>query len=96
MAIQKTRETDFGIIILDMKLPPLNGLETYLAIRDIRPDVVVIIITGYPQEMGDLAQQAVGKSAYVCLEKPIDMDSLLLLLDQIERQKAKGKRGVAQ
>ncbi len=84
MAIEKAWEKDFGIIILDMKLPPLNGLETYLAIRDIRPNVVVIVITGYPQEMGNLAQQAVQKNAFACLEKPIDMDDLVSLLGQIK------------
>lgn len=88
-AIQKTREEHFDVIILDMKLPPINGLKTYISIRDIRPNVVVIIITGYPKEMGHLAQEAVQKSAHVCLEKPIDMDNLISLLEQIEKQKAK-------
>ena len=83
-AIEKAWEKDFAIIILDMKLPPLNGLETYLAIRDIRLNVVVIVITGYPQEMGNLAQQAVQKNAFACLEKPIDMDDLVSLLEQIK------------
>jgi len=89
-AIEKVRENQFDIIILDMKLPSLNGLETYLAIREIRPNVIVILTTGYSREMGKLAQQAVEKNAYVCLEKPIDMDELLLLLEQINEQKAKG------
>ncbi len=84
MAIEKAWENAFDIIILDMKLPSLNGLETYLAIRDIRPNVVVIVITGYPQEMGNLAQQAVQKNAFACLEKPIDMDDLVSLLGQIK------------
>ena len=88
-AIQKTQEEDFDVIILDMKLPPLNGLKTYLSIRDIRPNVVVIVITGYLMEMSRFAQEAVQKSAYVCLEKPIDMNNLISLLEQIEKQKAK-------
>lgn len=89
-AIHKAWQKDFDIIILDMKLPPLNGLETYLAIRDIRPKVVVIIVTGYMREMGEVAQQALEKAAHTLLEKPIDMDNLVLLLKQIEEQKAKG------
>lgn len=88
-AIQKAQEEDFDVIILDMKLSPLNGLETYISIRDIRPNVIVIVITGYPKEVGQLAQEAVQKNAYVCLEKPIDMNNLILLLEQIEKQKAK-------
>lgn len=88
-AIEKAQENDFDIIILDMKLPSLNGLEVYLAIRKIRPNVVVIIITGYPKEMGDLAQEAVQKGAYICLEKPIDMDDLLSMLEQVKERKSK-------
>jgi DNA-binding NtrC family response regulator len=90
MAIEKVWENNFDIILLDMKLPPLNGLETYLAIREIRWNVVVIVITGYLQEMGDLTQKALQESAYVCLEKPLNMDELISLLEKIKEQKVKG------
>ncbi len=90
MAIEKAWENDFDIMLIDLKLPPLNGLETYLSIRDFRPNVVVIIITGYPQEMAKLAQQALQKNAYACLEKPINMGELVSLIEQIKEQKAKG------
>lgn len=89
-AIEKAWENDFDVILLDMKLPPLNGLETYLSVRDIRLDVVVIIITGHRQEMGDLVEQAIRETAYTCLEKPIDMDELFSLLEQIMEHKGKG------
>ena len=89
-AIEKVIENNFDIVIIDMKLPPMNGLETYLAIRDLRPGVVAIIVTGYPEEMGGLAEKALNKNAYVCLEKPIDMDNLLLLIGEIEEKKSGG------
>ena len=82
-AVRKATESKFDIILLDMNLPILNGLETYMHIRNIRPDVVVIIITGYLKEQGDLAQQTLDGGAYVCLEKPLDMDRLLNLLQEI-------------
>jgi two-component system response regulator HydG len=89
-AVQASRENNFDIMLIDMKMPVLNGLETYLVIRDIRPDVVAIIITGYRQEVGDLVQHALQESVYTCLEKPIDMENLLSLLKQIKEQKDKG------
>ena len=52
--------------------------------------MVAIIITGYRQEMRELAQQALQKRAYACLEKPINMDELVSLLERIREQKAKG------
>lgn len=91
-AIKKAHEENFDVILLDMKLPPINGLETYLLIRDIRPNVIVIIITGYPKEMGDLAREAIEKNAYICLEKPIDMDNLISIIKQIKVHKAAGIR----
>ena len=90
MAIEKAQKNDFAIMLLDMKLPPLNGLETYLSIRDFRPNVVVIIITGYRQEMSELVQRALQENVYACLEKPINMDGLLSLLEQIGEQKDTG------
>ena len=89
-AVERAWENNFDIMLIDVKLPPLNGLETYLAIRDFRPNVVAIIITGYSEEMGKLVHQALRDCAYACLEKPINMDELVLLLRQIEEQKAKG------
>ncbi len=90
MAVEKAWENNFDIMLIDLKLPSLNGLETYLAIRDIRPDAVVIIITGYPQEMSKLAQQALQGNAYACLEKPVKVDELVSLFKQIKEQKDKG------
>jgi len=90
MAIEKVWENNFDIILLDMKLPPLNGLETYLAIREVRSNVAVIVITGYLQEMGDLIQKALQESAYVCMEKPVNMDKLISLLDKVKDQNVKG------
>ena len=90
IAIEKAKKDNFDVMLIDLKLPALNGLETYLAIRDFRPNVVAIVITGYPHEMAKLAQQALQKNAYACLEKPIDMGELVSLFEQIKEQKAKG------
>jgi len=67
-----------------------SAVETYLAVRDIRPDVVVVIITGYLAEVGSEIERAIQESAYTCLEKPIDMDDLELLLKKIKEQKDTG------
>lgn len=65
-AVEKARRNNFDIILLDMKLPMLNGLETYLSIRDFRPNMVAVIITGYAKEMSKLIEQALQKKR-LCL-----------------------------
>ena len=89
-AVQRARENNFDIMLIDMRMPALNGLETYLAVRNIRPDVVAIIITGYPAEVSNEVERAIQESAYTCLEKPIDMSNLVLLLERIKEQKDTG------
>jgi DNA-binding NtrC family response regulator len=88
-AIEKARKNVFDIMLLDMKLPPLNGLETYLAIRRLCPGIVVVIITGFLHEMEDMVKVIRKSGAYALLQKPIDIDNLLSILEQIENQKEK-------
>jgi two-component system response regulator HydG len=90
MALQMACQNKFDIMLLDLKLPPLNGLETYLAIREKRPNVIVFAITGYPKEMGGLVKKMLQENAYICLEKPINMDHLISLLEEVYEQKARG------
>ena len=89
-AVKMARQNNFDIMIIDMKLPVLNGLETYLAIREIRPDTVAIVVSGFPQEMNDLAKKAVQESAYVYLRKPLDINYCKELLSEILEHKKLG------
>ncbi len=82
-AIEWARGNSFDIILIDMKLPALNGLETYLAIKRIRPEAAAIMTTGYRQEMDELVDEAIRNSAYTCLYKPLDMENLLGLITEI-------------
>jgi DNA-binding NtrC family response regulator len=89
-AIKAAQEERFGIIFIDMRLPTLNGLETYLAIKKINPGVVAVMMTAYRQEMSELVEQAIHNNAYTCLYKPLDMSNLLDLIEEILTRKKKG------
>ena len=87
----KARKRAYDIILIDVKLPTINGLETYLAIKEINPEAVAIMMTGYHQEMAELVEEALMNNAYTCLYKPIDMEEVVRLVDEIlERQKKAG------
>lgn len=83
-AIAQACACNFDVLLLDLKLPTTGGLETYLAIRDRRPGVRAIFISGYPEEAANAAASAarLGET-WCCLSKPVDLDQLLEALQQL-------------
>lgn len=88
-AIAEAHKNRHDILFIDLKLPTINGLETYLGIKKIDPAAIAIIITGYREEMGHLIEQAISHSAYTCLYKPLDLAKILDLVDEIMARKVK-------
>jgi two-component system response regulator HydG len=88
-AITMAQERAYDIIFVDMKLPTITGLETYLAIRKINPEVVAVVMTAYRREMSDLVEEALKNDVYTCLYKPFEMEELLRLVDDIRERKQK-------
>ena len=82
-AVKKAQQKSYDILLLDMKLPPKNGLETYRRIRPMQPNLVTIIISGYFNEMDDMIRKALKEDVYTCLPKPVDMGQLLGLLRDV-------------
>ncbi|NQT84293.1 response regulator [bacterium] len=89
-AISLSRERVYDIIFIDMKLPAMNGLETYLALKEINPEVVAIMMTGYFEELSELVENAISNNAYACLHKPLDIAQVLKLTDEIWERKKEG------
>ncbi len=84
-ALKKASEQSFNILLLDMKLPLLNGLEVYRGIKQMNPNVVAIIISAYAKDMFDLIEQALDENAHTFLRKPLDMDKLINILNEVQR-----------
>ena len=82
-AVTKAKTNIFDILLLDMNLPLLNGLEVYRRIRSIQPNIVAIIVSGYAQEMDTLIMQALNENAHTFLRKPVNMEQLLGLVEGI-------------
>ena len=90
-AIREAERQAFDILLLDLKMPDLNGLEVYRRIKKLQPQVVTILMTGYAEEMNDLIKQAIDESAYTMLPKPIDMHQLFKLMERIRADVSNGK-----
>ncbi|MEW6615343.1 MAG: response regulator [Thermodesulfobacteriota bacterium] len=89
-AIELARDKQFCIVFIDVKMPLLNGLEIYKAIKGINPLACAVMMTGYRQEVKALVEEALDSSAYTCLYKPLNMDEVLNVVDEICRGNRKG------
>ena len=68
------------VILLDMKLNHVGGLEVLKGIHSRHPDLPVLLVTGYRQEMSAAIQAAQRIDAYACLYKPLEIPALLEML----------------
>jgi len=82
-AIQMVKEKHYDIIFLDIKLPDMNGVETFEQVKEIDPGTVVIMMTGFTEE--DLVKRAVSEGAYTCIYKPFDMERIIELVEKIAK-----------
>jgi CheY-like chemotaxis protein len=74
---------DAQIILLDMKLNHINGQDVLQEIRGRYPDLPVLLITGYRQEMSTAIQRAFDLNAYACLYKPLIIPDLLQAIAEV-------------
>jgi two-component system, NtrC family, response regulator HydG len=83
-AIELAENIGQSILFIDMKLPKINGLETYLRIKEKSPEAIAVMITGYKAEMKQEIRDAICSDAYTCLYKPLDMKQILRTIDEIQ------------
>lgn len=77
-AIQLVHGFRPDLILMDQKMPGINGIDTLVKIKEQYPDQIIIIITAHGAI--SLAVDAIKKGAYDYLEKPFDNDKLLILV----------------
>jgi two-component system, NtrC family, response regulator HydG len=87
-ALELAEQIRFDLIFIDAELPAMNGLELYLAIRQITPNAVAIMISGMEDEFETIAREAVRRTAYTMVKKPLDLDHVLAMLARITTQRA--------
>ena len=73
-AINIFRKTDYDLVITDLKMPKIDGIEFLKTIKDHRPDAVVILMTAYAS--GETAINAMKEGAYDYVEKSGSIEEL--------------------
>ncbi len=83
-AIDYFRAADFDFVLLDVKLPGINGVDTFLELKKIRPAAQVMMMTGYSVEQ--LVAQAIEGGALGVLLKPFAATQVLELLSKVKQR----------
>jgi signal transduction histidine kinase len=78
--LQKLQQENYDLILLDIMMPGMGGMETLKHIPEIDPNLVCVVITGYATV--ELAVQAIKQGAYDFITKPFDADTLTLTVEQ--------------
>lgn len=84
-AIEKIKHTDYDVVILDVLMPGLDGIETLRAIKNIKPLVEVIMLTGHASVESGVEGMKLG--AYDYLMKPCDIDELITKTNKAHERK---------
>jgi DNA-binding NtrC family response regulator len=74
-ALEHLREESFDVVIIDVKMPGIGGLEVLRTVSRRYPDVKVILMTGHGSAKDSEIGRRLGAVAY--LQKPVDLEDLL-------------------
>jgi len=74
-AIAKAADSDFGVVLLDMRLPDMDGALVLQEIKKIRPDSRVVILTGHAS--ASEGEEGIRNGAFDYLIKPVEFETLL-------------------
>ncbi|QGY43267.1 response regulator [Maribellus comscasis] len=76
--IEKVRNTEYDIVLCDIKMPGLDGIEVLERMNVLAPDTPVVMISGHGNI--DTAVESIKKGAFDYIEKPLDLNRLLITI----------------
>ncbi|MEO0108446.1 MAG: sigma-54 dependent transcriptional regulator [candidate division WOR-3 bacterium] len=85
-ALQAIRDSEFDVVVTDLKMTPVDGLEVLKAVKAQAPETEVILMTAYGTV--DTAVAAIRQGAYDFITKPFRLDELVLTVERIAEKHA--------
>jgi DNA-binding NarL/FixJ family response regulator len=88
--MEKIRNTDFDVLVLDLSMPKLDGLEAIKRIKSEKPDLAILVLSMNPEEVFGIRALNLGASGY--LSKDTALEQLIIAI----RRVAAGKVYISQ
>ena len=93
-ALEIIRKKKFDLVITDLKMPRVDGIELLKGVKEAAPETAVILLTAFAS--GETALAAMREGAYDYVEKNFNVDDLLTIVrDALEKREAERKEGPA-
>ena len=86
----RSRQEDIALVILDLTMPVMDGRDVFYRIREIKPSVKVIFMSGYPRP--DLVDELLGEGIAGFLQKPFPIDELSDMIRRLTEPESCGPR----
>jgi PAS domain S-box-containing protein len=80
-ALELVRQENIAVVLIDLRLEDMSGLDVLRGIKEYSSQTECILLTGHASQA--TAIEAINQRAYAYLQKPVDMDQLLLTLRQV-------------
>ena len=84
-ALERVREKPFDMVIVDLKMPGIDGIEVLRSIKKTNPEIIVIMITGYSTV--ETAVEAMKLGAFDYIPKPFTPDELEIIVEKALEKK---------
>jgi len=89
-ALEKFDQEQFDLVLLDLMMPGIGGIETLRRLKEMDPEITIMIMTGYPSI--ETAVKAIKLGAYDYITKPFNPDELRIAVNRaLERKNLVGE-----
>lgn len=85
VGLEMAHEESFDVVILDLRMPGMDGMEVLAKLKEYDPSVIVVVITGYASI--ESAVEAMKRGAYDFLPKPFSPEALLAIIERAADRK---------
>lgn len=78
VALERAKSRRFDLVLTDLRMPLMGGVETLIGMKELHPDMPVIVVTGFSPD--ETTTRCIREGAYGYVMKPFELDHLLRVI----------------